>query len=143
MPNFATQLKSEIERLVAKAVRSETKAIKQKTSQYRTEIASLKRRMASMETLVKKAAKSSGRVKTEPPRQGSETNLRFRAGGFASLRKKLDLNAAQMGKLLGVSGQSVYHWEAGKSRPRQSQLPAIAAVRKMGKRDVAARLSQD
>ena len=142
MSTFAAQLKSEIERLVAKAVRSETKAMKQRTSQYRTEIASLKRRVASMEPLVKKATKTSGRVKNGPPREGSETSLRFRAGGFASVRKKLDLSAAEMGKLLGVSGQSVYHWEAGKSRPRQSQLPAIAAVRKMGKRAATARLSQ-
>jgi len=67
--------------------------------------------------------------------------LRFRVGGFASLRKKLGLSAAEMGKLVGVSAQSVYHWETGKSRPRASQLASIAAVRKLGKREVAARLS--
>lgn len=71
-----------------------------------------------------------------------ETKLRFRAGGFASLRKKLDLSASDMGKLLGVSAQSVYHWESGKARPRASQLQAIAAVRKLGRRAVAAQLAQ-
>jgi hypothetical protein len=35
----------------------------------------------------------------------------------------------------------VYHWETGKSRPRAAQLAAIAAVRKLGKREVAARLA--
>jgi len=39
-----------------------------------------------------------------------------------------------------VSAQSVYHWEAGKSRPRAAQLTAIAAVRKLGKREVLSRL---
>jgi DNA-binding transcriptional regulator YiaG len=67
--------------------------------------------------------------------------LRFRAAGFASLRKKLGLTAAEMAQLLGVSAQSVYHWEIGKSRPRASQLPAISAVRKMGKKEAAERLS--
>jgi DNA-binding transcriptional regulator YiaG len=47
-----------------------------------------------------------------------------------------------MGKLLGVSAQSVYHWETGKSKPRKSQLLAISAVRKMGKRDVTAKLAE-
>ena len=60
--------------------------------------------------------------------------------GFAALRKKLGLSATDMGKLIGVSGQSVYHWETGKTKPRASQLQAIAAVRKMGKRAVAAKL---
>jgi DNA-binding transcriptional regulator YiaG len=55
--------------------------------------------------------------------------LRFRVGGFAALRKKLGLSAAEMAKLLGVSAQSVYHWETGKSKPRASQLQEIAAVR--------------
>lgn len=63
------------------------------------------------------------------------TALRFRAGGFATLRKKFDLSAEQMGKLIGVSAQSIYHWEAEKSRPRASQLPAIAAARKLTKKE--------
>jgi len=61
--------------------------------------------------------------------------------GFAALRKKLGLSATDMGKLIGVSGQSVYHWETGKTKPRASQLQAIAAVRKMGKRAIAAKLA--
>jgi len=47
-----------------------------------------------------------------------------------------------MGTLLGVSAQSIYHWETGKTKPRQSQLAAIAAVRKMGKREAMAQLAK-
>ena len=43
---------------------------------------------------------------------------------------------------LGVSAQSVYHWEQGKSRPRANQVRAIAALRGLGKRQVAARLTE-
>jgi DNA-binding transcriptional regulator YiaG len=46
-----------------------------------------------------------------------------------------------MGALVGVSAQTVYNWEAGKSRPRQQQLAAIAAIRKLGKREAQARLA--
>jgi DNA-binding transcriptional regulator YiaG len=47
-----------------------------------------------------------------------------------------------MGTLLGVAAQTVYNWEAGKSRPRQQQLAAIAAVRKTGKRQLKALLAK-
>jgi transcriptional regulator with XRE-family HTH domain len=53
----------------------------------------------------------------------------------------LGLSAAAVATLLGVSGQSIYKWEEGKTRPRASQLPAIAALRKMGKREANARLA--
>jgi DNA-binding transcriptional regulator YiaG len=36
--------------------------------------------------------------------------------------------------------QSVYNWEQGQAAPRTEQLAKIAAVRAMGKREVARRL---
>lgn len=71
----------------------------------------------------------------------SGTALRFSAKGFTKLRQRLGLSAAAMGTLLGVTAQSVYKWEDGKARPRATQLQAIAAVRKMGKREAAAHLA--
>lgn len=68
------------------------------------------------------------------------TALRFSAKGFTKLRQRLGLSAAAMGALLGVTAQSVYKWEDGKARPRATQLQAISAVRKMGKREAAAYL---
>lgn len=69
------------------------------------------------------------------------TALRFSAKGFTKLRQRLGLSAAAMGTLLGVTAQSVYKWEDGKARPRATQLQAISAVRKMGKREAAAHLA--
>lgn len=142
MTTFAHQLKSEIARIARKEVRAETTALKKTTAQQRSDIAALKRRIATLEALVKRLAKGqpATRAAAEPEEAGQ--GLRFRAGGFASLRKKLDLSAHDMARLLGVSAQSVYHWETGKSRPRASQLQAIAAVRKLGKRAVQARLAE-
>ena len=65
-----------------------------------------------------------------------------RAGGLASHRKRLGLSAADFGKLLGVSGQSIYKWEPGEVKPRRAQLEAIAAIRTLGKREALARLEQ-
>ena len=141
MSTFANQLKSEIARLAKKEVRAENQALKKASAAYRGEIAALKRRVAGLETLVKLLHKGVGSAKVAKVSvEDSDTPRRFRVAGFAALRKKLGISAADMGKLLGVSAQSVYHWETGKSKPRASQLAAIAAVRKMGKREVAAKL---
>ena len=146
MSSFADQLKSEIARIARKELRAETRALKKANAQYRTDIAALKRRLAEMERTLARLAKGSGkatatRTRSDDAETSTAQGLRFRVAGFTNLRKKLDLSAADMGKLIGVSAQSVYHWEAGKSRPRASQLAAIAAVRKLGKREVAARLT--
>jgi DNA-binding transcriptional regulator YiaG len=142
MSTFANQLKSEISRLAKKEVRAEVQALKKASAAYRGEIAALKRRIAGLESQVKRMGKGAGRAKlVEKAAPDTTEGLRFRVAGFASLRKKLGISAAEMGLLLGVSAQSVYHWEAGKTKPRASQLAAIAAVRKLGKRVVAAKLA--
>lgn len=144
MSSFADQLKSEIARIARKEVRSEIRALKKANAQYRADIAALKRRLQALERVAARLAKEGGKAARAPApdEEASATSgLRFRVAGFANLRKKLGLSAAEMGQLIGVSAQSVYHWETGKTRPRASQLAAIAAVRKLGKREVAARLS--
>jgi len=141
MSTFTEQLKSEIARLAKKEVRAETKQLKQFAALQRSENAALKRRVSELELAFKRLGKVQATTTAVQPAIEAGPALRFRAGGFASLRKKLDLTAAEMAKLLNVSPQSVYHWEIGKSRPRASQLPAISAVRKMGKKEVTERLT--
>jgi DNA-binding transcriptional regulator YiaG len=143
MSTFANQLKGEISRLAKKEVRSETVAIKKASAQYRSEIAALKKRLAVLEAQIKKIGKASAKASEKSASEDDSPSLRFRVGGFAALRKKLGLSAAEMGKLIGVSAQSVYHWETGKTKPRASQLAAISAVRKMGKKEVASKLATE
>jgi len=142
MSTFANQLKSEISRLAKKEVRAEILALKKASIQYRSEIAALKKRVASLEAQLKRQSQGRAPVVANESESNDGKGLRFRVGGFAALRKKLNLSAAEMAKLLGVSAQSVYHWETGKSKPRATQLQAIAAVRKMGKKAVIAKLSE-
>ena len=142
MSTSANQLKDEISRHAKKEVRAEIQSLKKATVSYRTEIAALKRCAATLEALVKKQGKAAPKVTPEAGTEEEGTSLRFRVAGFANLRKKLGVSAAEMGKLLGVSAQSVYHWETGKSKPRKSQLQAISAVRKMGNKVVAAKLAE-
>lgn len=140
MVNFAVLLKAEITRLARKEVRSEIQSLKSASAQYRTDIAALKRQVALLERSVAKLATHVASAKATSTEEASG-RVRFSVKGFASLRTRLGLSGPEMAKLLGVSVQSVYHWEAGKSKPRQAQLASIAALRSMGKRAAAAKLA--
>jgi DNA-binding transcriptional regulator YiaG len=142
MPNIGSVLKQEITRVARKELRGETQALKKSISQYRTQIADLKRRVQALEKQVKRVGKASARH-AEPQADDEEgSSVRFSAKGLAAHRRRLGLSAAAVARLLGVSALSVYKWESGKVRPRAKQIEAIAALRGMGKREAAQRLEQ-
>jgi DNA-binding transcriptional regulator YiaG len=68
--------------------------------------------------------------------------FRFSASGLQAQRKRLGLSASEAALLLGVSDQSVYKWENGKTRPRASQFASIAALRGFSKTEAAVRLNE-
>lgn len=141
MPNIAAVLKDEIARIARKEVRAQTQDFKKASAQYRAHIASLRRRIDELERQLKRAGKRSAAA--APADEGeSQTARRFSATRLAAQRRKLGLSAGDFAALLGVSGQSVYKWEHGESRPRARQLEAIAALRGVGKREAAQRLEQ-
>ena len=140
MANIASVLKEEIARLARKVLRGDTKSLKRASAQYRSDIASLKRRILALEKEVSSLAKRNAKNPVAVQKPESGVGIRFSSKGLAAKRKSLGLSAADVGLLLGVSGQTVYHWEAGKTRPREHQKPAIAALRSLGKREAKSRL---
>ena len=126
--------------LARKEVRSELEGLKKASGQFRSDIAALKRQVAALEKQQARMQKA-GAKKAVAEAEGDEpTHYRFSAMRLSAQRKKLGLSAVEMGTLVGVSAQTIYNWEAGKSRPRQGQLAAIAVVRKLGKREIQTRL---
>jgi len=102
----------------------------------------LKRRIEALEKQISRLEKMLPK-KAAPIAAGeSETKLRFKPQGVRAQRTRLGLSAPEMGALVGVSAQTICNWETGTTRPRNEQLAVIATVRKMGKREVQARLDQ-
>jgi DNA-binding transcriptional regulator YiaG len=145
MSQFASLFKKEISRIARKEIRTETENLRRATARANTEISALKKQLAKLQAQLKRASKlataGSASSKRATADEEDSPSLRFRANGFATLRKKLGISAHDMGQLLGASAQSVYHWESGKTRPRAKQLQSIAQVRKMGKKEVVAQLA--
>ena len=141
--NIAIVLKSEISRLARKELKAETEALKKVSAKHRSDITALKREIAELQRQVKQLAKGAA---AKPERRAADGDgdqpirNRFSAQRLAAHRQRLGLSAENFGKLVGVSGQTIYMWESEKARPRNGQLQAIAAVRKMGKREAIAAL---
>ena len=72
---------------------------------------------------------------------GSSDGRRFSPAWVIRQREKLGLSAADFGRLVGVSGLSIYNWEKGRVRPRAKQLEALASVRGMGVREARQQLA--
>ena len=139
MPNIAAVLKDEIQRLARKELRFNTESLKKAVSTYRSEIAALKRRVEQLERQQRQTAK---RVPAAETLKGAEIDglHRWRAAGFAQHRKRLGLSAADTGKLLGVSGLTVYKWEGGH---RCSILPHRGVPLPKGRRRPRRGVSRD
>jgi DNA-binding transcriptional regulator YiaG len=142
MPNVATVLKEEILRLARKEIRQQTSALKRASAQYRRDLAAMKRQIADLQRKV--VPLETQVLRNVPSRTGEvdAEHVRFSAKGLRSQRKRLGLSAADYGKLVGVTGKTIYSWEQETSRPRQQQVARIASLRHLGKREAWARLER-
>ena len=142
MPNIGALLREEISRLALRTSRGQIDPTKKATSQHRRAIALLRRQVAQLERQV---AQLTRKLLGTPPAASSGLTgkrVRFVAKGLRAQRKRLGLSAADFGKLLGVSPQSIYNWEQELARPRGEQISKLVALRAIGKREARARLKQ-
>ncbi|MBN2215761.1 MAG: helix-turn-helix domain-containing protein [Pirellulales bacterium] len=141
MPNVAAILKAEICRLAKKEVKAQVGSTKQAVARYRSEIAALKQTLSQQEQEIKRLQKQMQREGQAAAKEEPSEGVRFSARSVKAQRSRLGLSAADYGKLVGVSGLTIYSWEKGNSRPRQAQLEAFVAVRGIGKREALAKLA--
>jgi len=144
MPDITSILKAEISRVARKEVRAEIETLKKASTSHRSAIADLRRQVVALEKELRRVSKGTTRqaaAATPDDANDSDTKRRFSATRLAAHRAKLGLSAANYGALVGVSGQTIYHWEQGKARPRAAQLESLASVRSLGAREIAERLN--
>jgi DNA-binding transcriptional regulator YiaG len=141
MSSFTQMLKGEIARLSRRELRSQVEPLKKQSAAHRRHIAALKRQLLALERLVAELKRGNARALRASPPEGEEAKgTRFSAMGLRAMRAKRGFSAAELGKLLGVSGQSVYNWESQKSVPRKAQVAGLAGLRGLGKRAARSRI---
>jgi len=139
MPNFSAVFKSEVARLARKEIRAAVGATKKAAAQSRRDVAALKRRIGALEKQVAFLEGQEKKRLVAGPRKAPK-GTRFSPTWVKSDRNRLGLSAKDYGRLVGVSALTVYNWESGKSKPREKQLAAWAAIRGLGKREAMRRL---
>ena len=142
MPNIAAVLKDEIRRLARKEIKTCTTATRQAVAQYRREIASLRRQIQEQQKKIKRvAAQSRSDSDSSEMEEEPLASVRYSARSVRAQRRRLGLSAHDYGRLVGVSGLTIYNWEHGKARPRKAQLVALISVRGIGKCEATKRLA--
>ncbi len=142
MPNIAATFRQEIARLARREIRAQTQVLRKASAQYRSAIAELKRHASKLKSEVARLERRVGKEGAPQAAEPESVKVRFSAKGVNAHRSRLGISAADYGKLVGVTGHTVYMWEHGTSRPRKAQLTALASIRSLSKREVLARLEQ-
>jgi DNA-binding transcriptional regulator YiaG len=142
MSNLASVLKNEISRVAKREIRAELQSLKKSSARHRADIAALKRSIDALEQQLRQARKQPSAASDADAGSGDEPKRRYSAKRLATHRAKLGLSAENYGRLCGVSGQTIYHWEQEKARPQAAQLEALARIRGIGIREALARLEQ-
>ncbi len=140
MPSIAAVLKQEITRLARKEVKTQTETMHKASAQYRRDIAQLKRQAAGLLKQVTYLEQQERKRAVKGAPAANVEGKRFTRRGLKTHREKVGLSAADYAMLVGVTGQTVYNWEQGKSKPRDEQLATLVAVRDLGKREAWKRL---
>lgn len=142
MATFSDVLKSEILRISRKASREPLASLHSASTRHRKQLAQLTRELAALRKEVSLLRRETARRgAADAPVSAPAEKTRFQARGLKSLRARLGLSADDFGRLIGVSGLTIYNWEHGKSVPRPDSLARLAELRSVGKREAAARLA--
>jgi DNA-binding transcriptional regulator YiaG len=142
MPNVAAVLKAETIRLAKKEAKSATSQLKKASAQSRRDIANLRRLVSQQAKEMAYLRKLVQKQRSEPTVTEPSEKVRFSPRSVKAQRRRLKLSALDYGRLVGVSGLTIYAWESGKSRPRKAPLAALVAVRGIGKREATKRLEE-
>ena len=145
MPNVASVLRDEIQRLAKKQVKAALGPLKRDQIRLKKTVADLRRQVAALETanrdLLKKVTTVVAVNETEKVAEKA-VKLRPTSKSLEGLRNRLALTQVQFGKLLGVTGPAVTQWASrnGRVRMRQTTLDALAGIQHIGKREARRRL---
>ena len=162
MASLANVLKEEIGTLARRELRRQTADVDKSMARCERDVAALKREVEALEhelsslrsprpapTVARKKTSGPASPKGRASGNGSAASAsakpssrsQFSGEALKAHRERLGLSADNYGKLIGVSGLSIYNWEQGKARPRESSVAAWTAISRIGKREAAKRLA--
>jgi DNA-binding transcriptional regulator YiaG len=141
MPNINKVLREEITRLSRREMRATSARLKKGVQRAHSACAELKARIRMLEARIVELARRTAAAPAEAVgAEAGAAGVKIRPTGamIRKLRARLGLPQTRLAKLLGVSAQSVTHWEsnAGKLKMRERTRQSLLKIRSLGKRAV-------
>ena len=141
MGKLESTIKSEIQRLAKREVRTTYIPLRKEIRAMRLRLSSLSKNFFALNRLTKEQLQ-------KVPKKGLEATpeevkaSRITPDRIRRLRKKLGISMRELGILTGTSLSAVLSWEKGKFKPRREKKAALVALRKLRKREVRKLLAE-
>lgn len=138
MSDIRKIMNEEIRRLAKKEIKAALAPVLATNSALKKRVAEQEKRIRQLEARAAVPAAAQASAATpEKAENGKEKQIRLTPDRIRKIRAKLSISQAQFAKILGVNTQSVNFWENGKTTPRPVLKKEMAAIRDMGKREIA------
>ena len=141
MGKLESTIKSEIQRLAKREVRSTFFPLRREVRGMRLKLSGLSKGINSLNRITKELRLEEARPKLEATPEEVKAS-RLTPDRIRGLRKKLRISMRELGVLTGSSLGAVLSWEKGKFKPRGDKKAALVALRKLRKRDVKKLLAE-
>ncbi len=135
MGKLESTIKSEIQRLAKREIRSTFIPLRREVRAMRLRLSSLSKNFSVLDRLTKEQLQ-------KVPKKGLEASpeevkaSRLTPDRIRRLRNKLGISQRELGVLTGSSLGAVLSWEKGKFKPKGEKKAALVALRKFRKREV-------
>ncbi len=144
MPNFNKLFQEEVRRLARKEFKASLENVRKDLVETRRAVSQLRKTVASLQKENKRIAEKAvkGGLQRAPEETKEKDRARISSKTIRTMRERLGLTQVEMGKLLGVSSQSVYQWErrGGRLRLRNATRKAVLELKTIGVREARRRL---
>ncbi len=137
MASIEKVLKMEIGRLARKEMKRSFPSLKQDLATIKRSVGQLNKKAAKLEKVVSRYATAADKKHkaslhaSEEEVKGSRLSPRL----VQKLRKRLRLSRKAFADLAGVSANTVYMWETGKTSPNRAGKAALVGLRKLRMRE--------
>ena len=141
MGKLESTIKSEIQRLSKREIRSTFIPLRREVRTMRLKLSGLSKGINSLNRITKELHLEEAKPKLEATPEEVKVS-RLTPDRIRGLRKKLGISMRKLGILTGTSLGAILSWEKGKFKPRGEKKAALVGLRKLKKREVGKLLTE-
>ena len=141
MGKLESTIKSEIQRLAKREIRSTFIPLRKEVRAMRLKLSGLSKNFSALNRLTKEQLQNLPKKGLEATPEEVKAS-RLTPERIRGLRKKLGISMRELGVLTGSSLSAVLSWEKGKFKPRGEKKAALVALRKFRKRGIRKLLAE-